>query len=115
MAGKTGTAEAPPLKWPVVDENGKKLGDEKGREKRREVKPNTPGNPRPEAPWYRVSAKGERTHAWFIGFAPADNPQIAFAVMMEYGGSGGTDAAPVVKALLEGCMKHGYLSLPGRG
>ena len=115
IAGKTGTAQAPALKWPMFDEHGKKIVDEKGKEKRREVKPNTPGNPRPEAPWYRVSAKGERTHAWFIGFAPADNPQIAFAVMMEYGGSGGTDAAPVVKALLEGCMKHGYLSLPGRG
>jgi cell division protein FtsI/penicillin-binding protein 2 len=79
------------------------------------VKPNTPGNPRPEAPWYRVSAKGERTHAWFIGFAPADDPQIAFAVMVEYGGSGGTDAAPIVKALLDGCVKHRYLLPPGNG
>ena len=115
IAGKTGTAQAPPLKWPVFDENGKKLVDEKGREKRREVKPNTPGSARPEAPWYRVSAKGERTHAWFIGFAPADQPQIAFAVMVEYGGSGGTDAAPIVRALLDGCVKHRYLLPPGNG
>ena len=115
IAGKTGTAQAPPLRWPAFDEHGRKILDEKGRERKREVRPNTPGNPNPEAPWYRVSAKGERTHAWFIGFAPAENPQIAFAVMLEYGGSGGNDAAPVVKELLDACTKHRYLLLPGNG
>lgn len=36
-----------------------------------------------------------RPHAWFIGFAPATNPEIAIAVVVEEGGRGGTEAAPV--------------------
>jgi len=31
-------------------------------------------------------------HAWFIAFAPADNPQYAVAVLVEHGGSSGADA-----------------------
>ncbi len=38
-------------------------------------------------------------HAWFIGFAPADNPQIAVAVIIENAGSGGSIAAPVARQL----------------
>lgn len=34
-------------------------------------------------------------HSWFIGFAPADNPQIAVAVIVENGGWGAQVAAPV--------------------
>lgn len=45
--------------------------------------------------------KDERDHAWFAGYAPADRPQIAFAVVIEHGGHGGTSAAPVVRAVLE--------------
>ena len=41
------------------------------------------------------------THAWFIGFAPAENPQIAVAVIVEGGGSGGHVAAPIAKALFD--------------
>ncbi|HZI94284.1 MAG TPA: penicillin-binding protein 2 [Patescibacteria group bacterium] len=42
-----------------------------------------------------------RDHAWFVGFAPRDNPRIAFAVIVEHGGHGGTAAAPIVKSVLE--------------
>lgn len=35
------------------------------------------------------------THAWYIGYAPADDPQVAVAVIVEQGGSGGTVAAPI--------------------
>ncbi len=45
--------------------------------------------------------KAERDHAWFVGYAPAHEPQIAFAVVVEHGGHGGTSAAPVVRAVLE--------------
>lgn len=38
-------------------------------------------------------------HAWFIGFAPADNPQIAIAVIVENGGSGGRVAAPIAREI----------------
>ncbi len=40
------------------------------------------------------SVQGEGfDHAWFIGFAPADDPQIAVAVILEYQGKGGGQAA----------------------
>jgi penicillin-binding protein 2 len=45
--------------------------------------------------------KEERDHAWFVGYAPADDPRIAFAVILEHGGHGGRTAAPVVRKVLE--------------
>lgn len=44
------------------------------------------------------------THGWFVAFAPADNPQIAIAVIVEKGGTGGGSAGPIVRALLEGAL-----------
>ncbi|HZN55121.1 MAG TPA: penicillin-binding protein 2 [Candidatus Polarisedimenticolaceae bacterium] len=46
-------------------------------------------------------AKDERDHAWFIGYAPAEKPEIAFAIVIEHGGHGGTTAAPVARKVLE--------------
>ncbi len=40
-------------------------------------------------------------HAWHIGFAPYDNPQIAIAVVIENVGYGGVHAAPVAGRLIE--------------
>ena len=40
-------------------------------------------------------------HAWFIGFAPYEDPQIAFCVFIENGGGGGAMAAPVARAILK--------------
>ncbi len=45
--------------------------------------------------------KDKRDHAWFVGFAPRDNPQIAWAVFVQNGGHGGTTAAPIARAVLE--------------
>jgi penicillin-binding protein 2 len=42
-----------------------------------------------------------RDHAWFIGFAPADDPEIAAAVVVEHGGFGASAAAPIVGAMLQ--------------
>ncbi|MHB8459557.1 MAG: peptidoglycan D,D-transpeptidase FtsI family protein [Candidatus Limnocylindrales bacterium] len=39
-------------------------------------------------------------HSWFIGFAPADAPRIAIAVLVENGGAGGDRAAPLAGQLL---------------
>jgi penicillin-binding protein 2 len=39
-------------------------------------------------------------HGWFVGFAPADNPRVAFAVLVEHGRSGGEAAAPLVHDVL---------------
>lgn len=41
------------------------------------------------------------THAWYIAFAPAENPRIAIAVLVENGGAGGVAAAPIAKAVIE--------------
>lgn len=41
------------------------------------------------------------SHAWFVGFAPADNPRIAVAVILEESGTfGGQSAAPIARDLL---------------
>jgi penicillin-binding protein 2 len=42
-----------------------------------------------------------RDHALFIGFAPADNPKIAVAAIVENGGGGSSTAAPVVRAMFD--------------
>ncbi len=39
-------------------------------------------------------------HAWFVGYAPFDNPRIAVAVIVENGGFGGTTAAPIAGAMI---------------
>ena len=43
----------------------------------------------------------EKSHAWFTGFAPADNPKIVVTVVVEEGGSGGQTAAPVAKKIFD--------------
>ncbi|MFZ5958138.1 penicillin-binding protein 2 [Pseudomonas knackmussii] len=52
---------------------------------------------------YDRSKLSERTrdHALFVGFAPADNPQIAVSVMVENGESGSGIAAPVLKQVMD--------------
>jgi peptidoglycan glycosyltransferase len=39
-------------------------------------------------------------HSWFIGFAPADHPRVAIAVVVERGGRGGERAAPLAGDML---------------
>lgn len=45
--------------------------------------------------------KNMRDHAWFVGYAPMEHPEIAFAVFVEHGGHGGTISAPIVRKVLE--------------
>jgi len=66
VAGKTGTAEVPRRRTPTV------TGDER------------------LGAWFF-----NRDHGWFAGFAPAEDPQIALAILIEHGGTGGRSAAPV--------------------
>ena len=42
-----------------------------------------------------------RKHAWFVAFAPVDNPTIALAVLVENGGGGSEVAAPVARAVID--------------
>jgi penicillin-binding protein A len=51
-----------------------------------------------------LGGKGE-PHSWFIGFAPAENPQIAIAVLVERGGRGGERAAPLAGSLMSTYFK----------
>ena len=44
----------------------------------------------------------EDSHAWFVGFAPADNPEIVISIVYENGGLGGSVATKGAKALFEG-------------
>jgi penicillin-binding protein 2 len=46
-----------------------------------------------------------RDHAWFVGFAPADDPQVAVVVLAEHSGFGGAVAAPIAKSVLEAWFK----------
>ncbi len=56
----------------------------------------------------RISASADehrpehlRNHAWFVGFAPRVNPEIAIAVLVEHGGGGGAAAAPVAQKIFQ--------------
>lgn len=48
---------------------------------------------------------GEPTHAWFAGYAPADDPKILVVVMVEAGGEGTTAAAPVARDIMEAWLR----------
>jgi penicillin-binding protein 2 len=131
IAGKTGTAEVgSPLKVMVRDANGEIVYEDvdepatrptttgtatqpqkKRRPKMRELEPSSPQHPNPEAPWFRGFGEDGKTlkHSWFIGFAPADNPKIAFAVAVEYGGGGGEAAGLIAKELVSVLIEKQYL------
>jgi len=46
-----------------------------------------------------------RDHAWFIAYAPADDPQVAVTVLVEHGGHGASAAAPLARTLIEKYME----------
>jgi penicillin-binding protein 2 len=48
-----------------------------------------------------------RDHALFVSYAPAKNPQIAVAVVVEHGGHGSSVAAPIARAVYESYFSEG--------
>jgi penicillin-binding protein 2 len=42
-----------------------------------------------------------RDHAWFVAYAPFEDPKIAIAVLVEHGGFGASAAAPIAKKVIE--------------
>lgn len=40
-----------------------------------------------------------KTHSWFTGFAPRENPEIVVTILVEYGGTGGATAAPLARSI----------------
>jgi len=80
ICGKTGTAEAPPL---LIDDDGDGKRD-------------------------RTVYSGDM--AWFAGFAPYGEPQIALAVVVEYvAGGGARNAGPIARETVRLCQKFGYV------
>jgi penicillin-binding protein 2 len=61
-----------------------------------------------------AQAPGETAfpHAWFVGFAPADEPQIAIAVVIENGGQGADIAAPIFRRIADQYLYGGYEDFP---
>lgn len=52
-----------------------------------------------------------RDHAWFVGYAPAEDPRIVVAVMLEFGGSG-SRAARIATRIMEHFLKARVVSVP---
>ncbi|MBF0100559.1 MAG: penicillin-binding protein 2 [Desulfobacterales bacterium] len=51
--------------------------------------------------------KEEKSHAWFVAYAPATNPKIAVVVMIEHGEHGSSAAAPIAKEIIKAALeKH---------
>ncbi|MBI2059727.1 MAG: penicillin-binding protein 2 [Nitrospirae bacterium] len=71
IAGKTGTAQVVKMKERTEDKDFEKIPYE------------------------------YRDHAWFVCFLPAEQPQLAIAVLVEHGGHGASAAAPVARAMIE--------------
>ncbi len=44
-------------------------------------------------------------HAWFIAYAPSEDPSLAMSILVEFGGHGGSQSAPIAKALTESLFK----------
>ncbi len=76
VAGKTGTAQVVALK---KDDDGKSSEE--------------------EIPVHH------RDHAWFAAVAPAENPRIALAILIENGGHGGSAAAPIAREMIKVYLK----------
>lgn len=51
------------------------------------------------------NVKGD-SHAWFTGFAPAENPEVCVTVIVEGAGSGGDYAVPMARRLFDGYFKE---------
>jgi peptidoglycan glycosyltransferase len=49
-----------------------------------------------------ISDSSDVSHAWFTGYAPADEPVIAITVIMERAGTGGSTAVPVAQRIFSG-------------
>jgi len=51
------------------------------------------------------AGKPIKTHSWFSGFAPRDNPRIVVTVLVEFGGGGGATAGPLAREMFS-CWKE---------
>lgn len=56
------------------------------------------------------SGDNQKTHAWYLGYAPAESPQIVVAVIVEGGGEGNAISIPVAARAMSYFMAHRPLS-----
>jgi cell division protein FtsW (lipid II flippase) len=56
-----------------------------------------------------AEVQGAPSHSWFVGFAPADSPRIAFAVVVENAGYGGRVAAPLAGDIVTAARATGVM------
>src|SRR5258708_21056147 len=54
-----------------------------------------------ESTKHKEADERKREHAWFIAFAPVDDPKIAISVLVENGGFGGSTAGPIARKVLD--------------
>jgi penicillin-binding protein 2 len=54
-----------------------------------------------ESTKHKEADERKREHAWFIAFAPADDPKIAISVLVENAGFGATAAAPIARKVID--------------
>ena len=55
------------------------------------------------------AGNGTADHAWFAGYAPADNPRVAFVVVLEHAGDAAATAGPIARRFVERLGELGYL------
>jgi penicillin-binding protein 2 len=60
---------------------------------------------------YRIAGKtgtaenpGGATHAWFAGYAPAEDPAVVVVVLVEHGGKGAAAAAPIARQIFDAAL-----------
>ncbi|MBM3323065.1 penicillin-binding protein 2, partial [candidate division WOR-3 bacterium] len=54
-------------------------------------------------------------HAWFVGYAPADAPEVVFSVLVENAGHGGSVAAPIAARLIRAWFFPGEVTTDSEG
>lgn len=64
---------------------------------------------------YDESTIGERLrdHAWFVAFAPVEDPRIAIVVLVENGSSGSGTAAPIARTVMDAYLLRQFPPPPG--
>lgn len=55
------------------------------------------------------AGSGRKTHAWFMGYMPSEDPKISFVVFLEHGGKGGMDSAKIARLAATYLKENGYL------
>ncbi len=54
----------------------------------------------------KESSNHYEPHAWFVAYAPSDNPKIAVSVIVEHGGHGSSAAAPIAKEIIKAYLDN---------